>query len=143
VPPAGLCVTGERDTGAAAERWASIWKAAWEARDTDAIVGLYHAEVIFSTQPFRVVYRGLDGVREYVAQAFAEEEDPNVWVGAPVVDGDRAAIEWWAALFENGVEITLAGTSILRFAPDGLVIEQRDTWNQADGHRQPPEGWGR
>ena len=33
--------------------------------------------------------------------------------------------------------------AVLRFAPDGLVLEQRDTWNQADGHRKPPEGWGR
>ena len=31
---------------------------------------------------------------------------------------------------------------VLRFAPDGLVLEQRDTWNQADDRRQPPEGWG-
>lgn len=142
LPPADSNVSGERDARVAAERWASVWKAAWEARDTEAIVGLYHPDVVFSTQPFRVVHHGLDGVREYVAQAFAEEEDPNVWVGTPVVDGDRAAIEWWAALAENGVEITLAGTSVLRFAPDGLVLEQRDTWNQADGRRQPPEGWG-
>jgi hypothetical protein len=31
---------------------------------------------------------------------------------------------------------------VLRFAPDGLVLEQRDAWNQAEGRRQPPEGLG-
>jgi hypothetical protein len=46
-------------------------------------------------------------------------------------------------LTENGAEITLAGTSVLRFDPDGLVAEQRDTWNQADGRREPPDRWGR
>jgi hypothetical protein len=60
-----------------------------------------------------------------------------------VVGDGRAAIEWWAAVTENGIEITLAGTSVLRFDADGLVVEQRDTWNQAEGRRQPPGGWGR
>lgn len=108
----------------------------------EAIVDLYHAEATFSTQPFRAVYRGPDGVRRYVAQAFAEEQDVRVWTGRPLVDGRRAAVEWWAALRENGAEITLAGTSLLRFDDAGLVIEQRDTWNQADGRRAPPAGWG-
>jgi len=82
-------------------------------------------------------------VREYVSQAFDEEGEPRVWVGAPVVDGDRAAIEWWAALIENGVETTLAGTSVLRFDDEGLVAEQRDSWNQVEGLREPPDNWGR
>jgi hypothetical protein len=37
----------------------------------------------------------------------------------------------------------LAGTSVLRFDADGLVVEQRDAWNQADRRREPQEGWGR
>jgi ketosteroid isomerase-like protein len=126
----------------AAQRWASVWKTAWEARDTDAIVTLYHPDALFSTEPFRVPFRGSSGVRSYVGQAFDEEREPRVWVGEPVVDGARAAIEWWAALEENGREITLAGTSMLRFDADGLVIEQRDAWNQADGLSSPPDGWG-
>jgi ketosteroid isomerase-like protein len=131
------------DATNAARRWATVWKSGWEATDTDAIVALYHADVVFSTQPFRIPYQGQAGVREYVSGAFAEEEGPRVWVGQPVVDGERASVEWWAALTENGVETTLVGTSVLRFDADGLVVEQRDTWNQADGRREPPEGWGR
>jgi hypothetical protein len=127
----------------AARRWADTWKSAWEAQDADAIVALYHPDTVFSTQPFRAAYLRRVGVREYVSQAFAEEEDVRVWMGTPVVEGDRAAIEWWAALAEDGVETTLAGTSVLRFDPDGLVVEQRDTWNQVDGRREPPDGWGR
>lgn len=82
-------------------------------------------------------------MREYVSQAFSEEAAVRVRVGSPVMEGERAAIEWWAALVENGVETTLAGTSVLRFDDDGLVVEQRDTWNQADGRREPPDHWGR
>jgi hypothetical protein len=127
----------------AARRWADVWKRAWEARDTEAIVELYHPDVVFSTQPFRTPHLRRAGVREYVSQAFAEEQEPRVWIGQPVVEGQRAAIEWWAAVTENGEEVTLAGTSVLRFDAHGLVVEQRDAWNRADRRREPPEGWGR
>ncbi len=127
----------------AAARWARVWHDAWEARDTEAIVALYAPDAIFSTQAFRVPYRGRDGVRSYVAQAFDEELEPRVWIGVPIVEGDRAAIEWWAAVVENDVEITLAGVSVLHFDATGLVSEQRDSWNQGEGLREPPPGWGR
>jgi ketosteroid isomerase-like protein len=125
-----------------AERWAQVWQRAWEEADLEAVLDLYHPDCTYSSQPFRVPYRGRSGVREYVAQAFAEESDVRAWCGTPVADGDRAAVEWWAALRENGTAITLAGTSVLRFDSDGLVVEQRDTWNQADGLTSPPDGWG-
>jgi nuclear transport factor 2 (NTF2) superfamily protein len=126
----------------AARRWARVWHDAWAARDTDAIVALYAADARFSTHAFRVPYRGPDGVRTYVAGAFDEEREPRVWVGTPIVDGSRAAIEWWAAVTENGVEITLAGVSVLHFDADGLVVEQWDSWNQGEGLQAPPSGWG-
>lgn len=130
------------DARAAAVRWGRTWQRAWEALDVEAVVALYAADAIFSSHPFRAPYRGRDGVREYVTGAFAEEQDVRAWFGRPLVDGDRAALEWWATLVEEGREITLAGTSALRFDPDGLVIEQRDAWNQAAGRSEPPEGWG-
>jgi hypothetical protein len=79
------------DCTEAARNWADVWQSAWEARDTEAIVALYHPDVVFSTQPFRM---------------------PHL-------------------------------RPVLRFDAAGLVVEQRDTWNQADGRREPPEGWGR
>jgi hypothetical protein len=45
------------------------------------------------------------------------------------VEDDRAAIEWSAETrLEDGGTERLAGVSLLRFDPDGLVIEQRDFW---------------
>jgi hypothetical protein len=133
----------EESAAAAARRWAETWQRAWEAGDIEAIVGLYHPDAIYSSAPFRTPYRGRDGAREYVAGAFSEETDVRAWFGQPVVEGRRAAVEWWAELIENGVELTLAGTSVLRFDADGLVVEQRDTWNQAEGGHAPPDGGGR
>ena len=130
------------DSRAAAVRWAETWQRAWQALDVEAVVALYAADAVFSSHPFRPTLHGREGVRRYVAGAFADERDVRAWFGTPVVDGDRAAVEWWASLVEEGREITLAGTSVLRFGPDGLVIEQRDTWIQADGRSEPPGGWG-
>ncbi|MGH9168511.1 MAG: nuclear transport factor 2 family protein [Acidimicrobiia bacterium] len=125
----------------AARRWSVTWQRAWEAFDTEAIVALYATDAVLSTEPFREPYRGRDGVRAYVSRVFGEEADPQVHFGTPIVDGDRAAVPWWASLREEGVDTTLAGTSVLRFDPDGLAVEQWDAWNLVRERRQPPTDW--
>lgn len=131
------------DSHDAARTWSSTWLRAWQAQDVDAVVKLYSPDVVYSSEPFREVYRGREGVREYVTGVFADESEIRAWYGEPIVDGDRAAISWWAALREAGEEVTLAGTSVLRFDADGLVADQWDAWNVAVGRRDPPAGWGR
>jgi hypothetical protein len=130
------------NTTEAARRWAGVWKQGWEALDPEPILACYAPHAVLSTEPFRQPYRGIDGVREYVTQALGEEEDPRVWLSEPIAHGDRAAIAWWASLRENGAETTFAGTSVLRFDADGLVIEQWDTWNQLPERRDPSPDFG-
>ncbi len=131
------------DVRTAAANWASTWQRYWEALDPHPIVALYAEDATYSSEPFREVYRGRSGAREYIAGAFGDESDVRAWFGEPVVDGDRAAVSWWAALREAGEEVTLAGTSVLRFDAEGLVSDQWDAWNMAAGRTDPPEGWGR
>lgn len=126
-------------TTEAARRWSQAWKQGWLALDPEPIIARYAADALLSTEPFREPYRGREGVREYVTRALGEEEDPQVWMGEPIVDGDRAAVSWWAALREDGTDRTLAGTSVLRFDADGLVIEQWDAWNALPERRPPPD----
>jgi hypothetical protein len=38
----------------------------------------------------------------------------------------------------DGAVETLAGTSLLRFSGDGLVVEQRDAWASAAGRVELP-----
>ena len=123
---------------AAAARWAHAWKQAWEALDPEPIVALYSADATFSTEPFREAYRGPAGVRSYVERVFGEEDDVRVRMSTPIVDGDRASISWWASLREGGEDVTLAGTSVLRFDAEGLVVEQWDAWNVLPQRRDPP-----
>ena len=57
----------------------------------------------------------------------------------PLADGERAAVDWWAVITaHDGSQQSLAGTSLLRFAADGLVVEQRDAWGYVDGRRELP-----
>jgi hypothetical protein len=117
------------DTREAARRWAETWRRGWEALDPDEISELYADECLFLSHPFRKH----EPPSEYVRRALAEAEWAEPWFGEPLVDGDRAAVEWWAFTRESGRNVTLAGTSLLRFDENGRCIEQRDAWTVEDG----------
>jgi hypothetical protein len=94
---------------------------------------------VHRSHPFREPGNPID----YARWALAEEEgEPEVWMGDPIVAGDRAAIEWWAVVIENGKQVSLAGTSLLRFDTEGRVVDQRDYWGEAPGRTPPWKGWG-
>ena len=113
------------NTRAAAQRWADEWRAAWIEHDADRVAALYAPGAFFLSAPFR----DAQDPREYALQAFAEEDSADPWFGEPLVDGDRAAVEWHAeTVLKDGGREKLAGVSLLRFDEDGLVVEQRDFW---------------
>jgi SnoaL-like domain len=117
------------DTEQAVRRWIDGWLRGWRAIDREPIVALYADDCFFLSHPFREPQRP----RDYVEWAFEEEDFAEPWFGEPLVDGDRAAVEWRAFVRENGRDLTLAGTSLLRFREDGQCVEQRDAWAVADG----------
>ena len=123
------------DTAAAATAWASCWR----ALDADVLEPVYAPDAVQRSHPFREADNPLDYARRVLGE---EEGRPEVWMGDPIVADDRAAIEWWACVIENGRQISLAGTSILRFGEDGRVVEQTDYFGQADGRVPPFAGWG-
>ena len=66
---------------------------------------------------------------EYAAWAFGDQDAAECRFGEPVVQDDRAAVDWWAVVTSvDGSVETLAGTSLIRFDGTGLVVEQRDVW---------------
>ena len=127
------------NTDAAAQAWVDAWTRAWRAVDADLLRPIYTDETVHRSHPFRDPGNPI----AYARWALAEEEgEPEVWMGDPIVAGDRAAIEWWAAVTENGKEVSLAGTSIVRFDANGHAIEQTDYWGSAEGRTVPWAGWG-
>ena len=57
------------------------------------------------------------------------------------MDGDRAVVPWYATQIEDDAPVTLAGMSFLRFDENGLVVEEWDTWNSAEGMQRRPPTW--
>jgi hypothetical protein len=111
------------NTREAAQRWADVWERGWVEHDAEAIGALYAEGASWQQHPFREPEPG------YVARVFDEEESAHCEFGAPLVDGDRAAVSWKAqtTLVDGGTE-DLVGVSLLRFDRDGSVVEQLDIW---------------
>ena len=124
----------------AARRWVDAWARGWATHDVELIASIYADDAVQVSAFFRAPQRPA----EYAAWAFSEEEGSEVWIAEPVVDGDRAAVAWWAiSRLLDGRVTTLAGVSTMRFGDDGLVVEQRDYWNEAeDTALAPPDDWG-
>lgn len=125
------------DTEAAARRWARTWERAWPAADVSAIAALYAPGAVFYSHPFRE----RQDPEEYVRWAFADQADAECRFGEPLVQGERAAVDWWGAITSSDDSIqSIAGTSLLCFGEDGLVVEQRDAWGEREG-RHPLSAW--
>ena len=119
------------------KRWAQGYQVAWEADDPDAAAALYADDCVFRSAPFREPEPPL----QYTRRVFPEAKARDVRFGEPVEEGDRAAVEWWAVTVENGELTSLAGTSWLRFGPDGRVTEQHDYWGITPERTEPWAGW--
>ena len=120
------------DAEAAARAWVEGWTKGWSSSDADAIGALYAEGAVYQSHPFREPEKS---ARDYALRAFADEELVECRFGEPVVVRDRAAIEYWAILSSEGDEETLAGIALIRFGPDGRVVEQRDYWSMEPGRR--------
>jgi len=129
------------DVEAAARRWAAVWSRSWPAGDADAIASLYADSTTYRAFAFREADLGLTGVRRYLNENFAIEEEIECWFGDPIVSGDRVAVEWWGSWAERGTQLTLAGVTVLRFNDEGKAVDHRDYWNQVERRESPYAGW--
>ena len=120
---------------AAARTWVDTWARAWPAADVEAICAFYAPDARFHSQSFR----DHEPPRSYVERVFGDQARAECRFGVPIVSGDRAAVDWWGVIEDHDGEVeTIAGTSILRFAPGGKIIEQRDVWASASGRFDAP-----
>lgn len=126
-----------------AGEWIERYRRAWEEADANAVVALFAPGALYRSQIFRDPHVGSDAIGAYWKQATATQEKVEVRFGRPVVQGDRVAVEWWAAMTEvDDGELTLPGCLVLRFADDGRCEELREYWHVESGRRDPPAGWG-
>jgi len=124
------------------DEWIDGYRAAWENRDPDAAAALFTDDASYRETPYSEPARGQDGVRAYWASVTSTQQDVTLLTGTPVVQGDRAAVEWWVTMLNGGTEVTLAGEFLLRFDENGLCRELREYWHVGEGRLTPPAGWG-
>jgi ketosteroid isomerase-like protein len=128
------------ETRAAARRWATTWTGAWPAKDVEAIVALQAERGDHWASMFRP-FRGQAGLRQYLGECFAEETRPaEVWFAEPQVDGNVAAVEYWAVIFIKDQPMTISGCTVLQFDESGLVAEARDYSHSREGRQARPAG---
>ncbi len=125
--------------------WLSLYHEAWTTHNAEQVAQLFTEDAIYQSHPFRPQLQGHAQIRAYWAHATASQADLDLRWGTPIVAGNRAAIEWWATMwdYEEG-EVTLPGALVLRFAEDGRCEELREYWHVKAGTRLPPRAtWGR
>ena len=123
-------------------QWLEGYRQAWEQRDADAAALLFTEDVRYTKQPYGEPFRGRAEVRDYWAQVTSAQEDIKLRYGTPVIDGSRAAVEWWVTMRNGGADVTLAGQFLLVFDEHGLCRELREYWHFSEGQQQPQAGWG-
>jgi ketosteroid isomerase-like protein len=123
--------------------WIEDYAAAWRTGDVEVIGELFSEDAVYRSSPFRPPLVGREAIRGYWEEACSTQEDVSLRVGAPLVQGNRVAVEWWATMRDAGSEVTLPGALILRFSPGGRCAELREYWHIEDGLVDPPDGWGR
>ena len=129
--------------GVTVDAWLAEYVRVWREADVERAVALFTEDAVYRSSPFRDPHVGHEGVRAYWAGATGTQEDVEIQLGEPVVDGHRVAVEWWATMRDAGEEITLPGCLVLRFADDGRCAELRESWVVEPGRHEPPSGWGR
>jgi SnoaL-like domain len=124
------------------EEWIAAYGRAWIGRDPEAAVALFTEDAVYGSHPFREPHTGSEGIRDYWTRATSTQKELELRFGAPLVEGSKAVVEWWAIMRDEGAWITLPGALLLRFAADGRCEELREYWHVEDGRREPPPGWG-
>lgn len=122
--------------------WLETYRVAWVGRDPDLAASLFTETGTYQSFIFDEPHVGHDGVRAYWTGATADQSDIEVILGTPMDDGEHVAVEWWTQMDVDGEPMTLVGTLLLTFAPDGRCRRLREYYHHIPQRKAPPPGWG-
>lgn len=122
--------------------WLDDFGRVWREGDADAAAALHPADGVYRNSPFlEQPYVGTDQIRGFWEHALVGVSEIDFRYGTPVIEGDRAAVEWWVTEMNNGEPATLAGIFLLTFEGE-LVSDLREAFVKQPGKHDPHEGWG-
>ena len=123
-------------------RWIRNYTKAWLKKDAKAIASLFTEDATYHSHPFRPVNQGRKSILDYTLGALDVGQVYEVRFGKPVVEGSRAAVEYWTTMKEKLNDVTLAGCVALHFAKNGLCKELHDYWVLQTGKISSPTQLG-
>lgn len=123
------------------ESWVEALRSAWEQRDPTRIGALFTEEAAYQPQPFGKSLHGREAIIAYWSEELGTQEQIEVTMGRPLVDGDRVAVEWWAVLTSQRRQTTDCGALLLEFE-DERCSRLWEYWMLGEGRIEPAEGWG-
>ena len=123
-------------------QWADSYARAWVERDPRAAAELFTEDAEYRSFIFDEPHVGRDGVRSYWSEVTATQAEVRVTMGRPIVDGPRAAVEFWTTMENSGEEVTLVGCLLLTLGDDGRCRSLNEYYEFAQGLLDPPDDWG-
>jgi hypothetical protein len=122
--------------------WVESYARAWEEVDAEAAAMLFAEHATYRSFIFDEPHVGRDGVRAYWSDVTSTQSDVQVRMGRPIVEGHRAAVEFWTNMQNEGADITLVGCLLLIFDDEGRCQSLDEYYELAQGRIEPPETWG-
>lgn len=129
-------------TKAQVQDWSERYRHAWIQADSDAAAALFSEGGSYRDNIFEEPHGGRAGVTAYWTGVTSSQGEVEVTMGTPLVDGERADVEFWTTMTVDGTPMTLAGCLLLSFDAEGLCTSLREYWNFTEGSHRPPPGWG-
>lgn len=111
-------------------------KAYWEGltRERVGILDTVYAPEASFRDPFNEV-RGVEELRRVFERMYETLESPRFTISETILQENRAVLVWdfdfRIKAFQPARERRIHGVSLVRFAPDGRVVEHRDYWDAA------------
>lgn len=113
-------------------------QAAWNQGDGDRLGALFAEDGEYLSVPSGRVFRGPEGVAEYLGHMFSGAPDSRLEEVSRVREGDLVALEWvwtgthagdWPGLPATGREFAVRGVTVLEIE-DGRIRRAADYWNR-------------
>jgi len=122
--------------------WLDNFGKVWRESDAEGAAALHPAHGVYRNSPFmEKPFEGTDEIRAFWERALVGVSEIDFRYGVPVIQGDRAAVEWWVTEMNSGEPFTLAGIFLLTFEGD-LVVDFREAFVKQSGKHEPHENWG-
>jgi ketosteroid isomerase-like protein len=115
---------------------------AWEAWDIPGFLDLFTDDVVYVAHATQETVVGTAALAPYLEKEAGEQGEVSVRMGAPVIDGDRVAAEFWVIATSGAGTATIAGCFVARLEPDGRCSNFREYWFDVEGRTPAYEGWG-